>query len=295
MGYMGFGMRKEVYTRKPKEAFKKLKQVHGEIPKNEKGLSDADYKALKGLRKYRFLHFYQSRVFRVLSLIVIASITFGTVWYLELGEYYKKYQQAKFDEEGIVQYFNSNEAKLNTVYSFFSTRRNKIVSVYRGFLDYQVLNLKSIDLSHKFHVDSVNRINYFTDWTDKKCTINNNKLTVSGKGFIAKTYNDSWLLEITFSNGKPTNATVLKYLNTDWNELKKILKILKTNDWTISTNENHISLHYKHPEFNNYNIIFSDYPPNQLPEEWQIKGYNVKSGTIKEGKVYWTRLEEIPS
>jgi len=30
MGYMGFGMRKEVYTRKPKVPFKKMKQLYGD-------------------------------------------------------------------------------------------------------------------------------------------------------------------------------------------------------------------------------------------------------------------------
>ena len=28
MGYMGFGMRKEVYTRKPKRAFEKIKKAY---------------------------------------------------------------------------------------------------------------------------------------------------------------------------------------------------------------------------------------------------------------------------
>lgn len=30
MGYMGFGMRKEVYTRKPKSSFSRIKKVYGD-------------------------------------------------------------------------------------------------------------------------------------------------------------------------------------------------------------------------------------------------------------------------
>ena len=30
MGYMGFGMRKEVYTRKPKTSFSKMKKIYGD-------------------------------------------------------------------------------------------------------------------------------------------------------------------------------------------------------------------------------------------------------------------------
>ena len=30
MGYMGFGMRKEVYTRRPKTSFSKMKKIYGD-------------------------------------------------------------------------------------------------------------------------------------------------------------------------------------------------------------------------------------------------------------------------
>lgn len=34
MGYMGFGMRKEVYTRKPKTSFSKMKKIYGDHLEN---------------------------------------------------------------------------------------------------------------------------------------------------------------------------------------------------------------------------------------------------------------------
>lgn len=56
MGYMGFGMRKEVYTRKPKRSFSRLKEIYGEnlerfklISKNKKKWSE---KEKDDFRKY---------------------------------------------------------------------------------------------------------------------------------------------------------------------------------------------------------------------------------------------------
>lgn len=45
MGYMGFGMRKEVYTRKPRKPFKKLKKLLDiELKKgHKKGIQKSDF------------------------------------------------------------------------------------------------------------------------------------------------------------------------------------------------------------------------------------------------------------
>ncbi len=54
MGYMGFGMRKEAYTRKPKTSFSKMKKIYGDhledFHKSKKNLnrwSDKDKEAFK--------------------------------------------------------------------------------------------------------------------------------------------------------------------------------------------------------------------------------------------------------
>lgn len=45
MGYMGFGMRKEVYTRKPKRAFDKIKEIY------DKDGAKTDHTTKKSIRR----------------------------------------------------------------------------------------------------------------------------------------------------------------------------------------------------------------------------------------------------
>jgi hypothetical protein len=291
MGYMGFGMRKEVYARKPKEAFKKLKQVHGEIPKVEKGLSDSEYLDLKQHRKSRFRHFYESKIFKVLSSAIILASVLVLTWVFGLSKYYLNYQQEQFEKRGIIDYYESNKDDLNLIKSFFSTRQKKLESVYRGFLGYQALAVKSIDVPFSYNIDSINLITYNTSWTDKICTIKNDTLTISGKGFIPKFIPKLWVLNISFSKPEPINSSILNYLDTDWDELSKILLILKKNNWTVLTKENYIRIRYEQPLFGQYNIIFSSYSLNGLSNQLDVEGYTIKSGTIAKDSVYWTRFE----
>ena len=75
MGYMGFGMRKEVYTRKPKEAFKRIKKVYGEdvnFPKsNVKLKSNRPPEAFK---RYRFKPLYKMKGYKIIKWSIITII-----------------------------------------------------------------------------------------------------------------------------------------------------------------------------------------------------------------------------
>ncbi|MTI41452.1 hypothetical protein [Fulvivirga lutimaris] len=291
MGYMGFGMRKEVYSRKPKEAFKKLKQVHGEKPKKEKGLDDSEYLELKQYRKSRFRHFYESKIFKVLSSGIIVASVLVLMWVFGLSTYYLNYKQEQFDKHGIIEYYESKKDDLNLIESFFSARRKKIESVDEGFLGYQALKVKSIDIPFSYHIDSINLVNYNTSWTDKVCSIKHSTLIITGKGFVPKSYPKLWLLDILFSKPKPINPSILNYLDSDWDELSRILLILKNNNWTVSTKENYIRIGYEHPTFRQYNIMFSKSSLNEFSDKQHIEGYTLKSGTIVKDGVYWTRFE----
>ena len=82
MGYMGFGMRKEVYTRRPKTSFSKMKKIYGDhmedfhkskAPKNE--WSEQDKEEFKRIvaNKIKQSNLMES-VFNAIIYFAIASI-----------------------------------------------------------------------------------------------------------------------------------------------------------------------------------------------------------------------------
>lgn len=74
MGYMGFGMRKEVYTRKPKEVFKRLKKIYGpgaSVPKSNIKLKT---QRPVSYEKHTYKPFYQTRFYKITKLIILAIL-----------------------------------------------------------------------------------------------------------------------------------------------------------------------------------------------------------------------------
>lgn len=74
MGYMGFGMRKEAYTRKPKAAFKKVKKVYGEKPVFPKSKTTAPAPGkIKLYRWQRSNHAGDSVFFKLFIFLVLVA------------------------------------------------------------------------------------------------------------------------------------------------------------------------------------------------------------------------------
>lgn len=82
MGYMGFGMHKEVYTRKPNTSFSKMKKIYGDhmedfhkskAPKKE--WSEKDKEEIKRIVKNKIKQNYMMEsVFNTIIYFAIASI-----------------------------------------------------------------------------------------------------------------------------------------------------------------------------------------------------------------------------
>ena len=84
MGYMGFGMRKEVYTRRPKTSFSKMKKIYGDhledfrANKTAKGeWSDKDKEEFKRIvadkiKRHNALEGLGNAVVFMLILVIVA-------------------------------------------------------------------------------------------------------------------------------------------------------------------------------------------------------------------------------
>ena len=79
MGYMGLGMRKEDYTRKPKRSFDKIKKIYGDTLDFPKTKSKAKIDKPVSFRRKRFKHFGDMafvKVIKVVFFLVILSLLF---------------------------------------------------------------------------------------------------------------------------------------------------------------------------------------------------------------------------
>lgn len=90
MGYMGFGMRKEVYTRKPRTSFGKMKEIYGDhmetfrqSKKVRKEWSEEDKEAFKKfvtnkIKKHNMMEgTYNAIIYFAIASIVGAAIYFA--------------------------------------------------------------------------------------------------------------------------------------------------------------------------------------------------------------------------
>ncbi len=75
---MGFGMRKEVYTRKPKKVFEKVKEVYSDTLKKRKQ-TKATLSVNISDEKHSYKPFFETRLFKVVRLLF---------WILFLGLFY---------------------------------------------------------------------------------------------------------------------------------------------------------------------------------------------------------------
>ena len=87
MGYMGFGMKREVYTRKPKQPFKKLRKIYEnelyskkyKSQGNGKSFSKAEVERIKSkIRK----DFKKANIRHSILVAICAFITLILFWYL---------------------------------------------------------------------------------------------------------------------------------------------------------------------------------------------------------------------
>ncbi len=75
MGYMGFGMKKEVYTRKPKVAFEKIKRIYGNETKKSKSSLNNRSKKVKGRYvRVKYKHFRDTLFYKIMIIVIIAII-----------------------------------------------------------------------------------------------------------------------------------------------------------------------------------------------------------------------------
>lgn len=85
MGYMGFGMRKEDYQRKPKEVFSKIK-AYQNFKKHTTQNPEKHHTNVaveKFVRYNSYQHFYETKFFKAIFIIILLFVVIFVIYILK--------------------------------------------------------------------------------------------------------------------------------------------------------------------------------------------------------------------
>lgn len=247
MGYMGFGMRKEVYKRKPKKPFLRIK-------KNQKVASSTSnkpkYNASKEYQNIRFKSLRDRKWFKVFLLILsLATVVYFVILFVVLPYQFEKGKREFETVDVITQYEDSGYKEL---ISFFESRRDILESVqrawYAGGLEVWI---KSPDYQKD---DQFGETYFDISDADSVRILNGALITYTSKGMITRKSN--WRTFFRVKNTKTINTDMLNYLTTTREEFGSILKQVHREDLNIGNTGAKTVLSFKN-FYDTYSILYS--------------------------------------
>jgi hypothetical protein len=287
MGYMGFGMRKEDYTRKPKESFKTIKRIYGDnldIPKV--GVDEQQGGVVTNTKRHRFTHFFETTLYKLVMLLVAVVVGSVVLWTFLIKDLYKKHLTNEFEQSGIIEYYKQNEKTLSLIKRYLQNADGKIISMsYKDWNDRISLVLCNRNQNSASLDSTIERFSYdgFHNEESNKDKVDNGKLVLED-GHIK----EHWIYDLDYVLISQVDKSFIDYLGVSQKEMKNTLIALRNRNLDAEINEGTVSITFEHPEFETYEILYTDkLPKASVTEE---DGYETitRSGRIAEG-IYWTK------
>lgn len=296
MGYMGFGMRKEVYTRKPKAAFKKLKKIYGKHPNLPASNVPKAPSNSTSFEKHSYKPFFQTLPYLIFKRTLILFLLGTGIWFGCLDEPFLEYQRKRFEQNEIVNFYHTELQEYQRILSFLESRTDRIISIhFTGLYDSFDFRIRSTKL------DTLNpysmRYVSFEGIEERTRQLNhdeivNGTITVERKGFLTKTYQNNWAYSLRSVVPNQVPSSMIDYLESDREELLQFFNDVKSiNEW-VNVEPDSISVHFHDPRFGRYTIVYSTQAPVPTSE---LKGgyyYNTLVGKL-DNNVYWIRNEKV--
>jgi hypothetical protein len=278
--YMGFGMRKEVYTRKPRKSFEKIKRVFGIGKQNapNEELTDTHIKVK------RFRHFYQTWIFRCIAIFTIGSF----LWLTWLKESYQGFREHRFQKTGLVTHYTENKKLYASLRRYFDEREDRLVTIGRqdesnGFF----VGIKEANTSNNAHDSLVYRLRV---WGYRMNSLDFVKPVVK-QGNLWMDSDDAvypcWIVEYNDIDLSSIDQSMIDYMKASRKEFNAIGQLISRSNLVVSKDQGPVSITFHHGEFGEYQIIFSDTIPSS--KSIIIDGHEeiTESGRIESG-VCWT-------
>ncbi|MHA7101626.1 hypothetical protein [Roseivirga pacifica] len=250
MGYMGFGMRKEVYKRKPKKSFERIKE-HQKFEINTKHLPK--YNVSKEYQNFRFKSLRDRKWFRLALRALLFVFVLFLVWISVIVPYRFERGKSEFESHGIVSFFDDND--FDHLLGFVSQRSDKILSIEKHWFDSGVgIWIKSPNYGGDGFFGRTSVAHNDGD----KISIENDVLYLSTET-ENKVFDSDWSIYLTINNISDLDETVIEYLRTTRSELDEILRAVYNKGLEIENSENGSLL-----SFNNYYGYYSIHHQSEL-------------------------------
>ncbi|UXE67907.1 MAG: hypothetical protein KA713_04730 [Chryseotalea sp. WA131a] len=279
MGYMGFGMRKEDYTRKPKKAFKKYKE-HFETNRALQDDVENYWNTNEKISRYKQLK--ETLGFRIFIALILV-VAFGyIIWIFLIREPLFLSQQKEFEENGINQYFVSNEKEVMLINKFAQSLTKRMVSLnYVNWCDCFEITLKHYQVE-KFN-DEVNWVDPFFLSLEK---LKDYKI-LDDASLIAENqrFANRWMFTFRFSPNGIDSIQPLRYLNIKPKEFRQILNAFKKNSAKLDLSRG-TSIELLNKKFGPYRFLIA----NSLGPKIDSTSV-IRTGTIRPG-LKWIKIEE---
>lgn len=299
MGYMGFGMRKIDYTRKPKKAFERIKEVYGEyggaLPKSPD--SEHSYGVPSSFEKHRYQPFYKTRSFRIIKWLVISAIALLAVWFFGFRERYHEHQHQQFELSSFTGYYEQELKNHSEALYFLSSRTNLVCNAnYRAHEGVYDLTLRDASLPPNTATDNISFVRYNALRTrqprENYSEIENGNLIVYQDTKESLTISENWVYAMFGMKPNQIHPSVLDYLNSTQSEFLAFLKSLKQADTYIWVYPDSVVTQFEHPEFGLYNMVYSAQPLSSTTELEGKYVYQTFVGKLDE-RIYWVRKDRV--
>jgi hypothetical protein len=222
MGYMGFGMRKEDYKRKPKKPFKKHRKTS--IPEAQEG-SEAGYRASQTYNQIRLKPIRERRWFRFLILLSTLFLFWLLLDVIVLDAVYYKYRARQFEKAGMAGYYAEEAQAVDSVFHFMDSQQGRIASI--SISDSVRLRLRSDGYFERINGRTPRAhhlgLDYFGKTEQFEITEGNLKFKYHD---YYRTHKEYWSCDMKLSSVSEIPSRVFDHLQTDAGKLQNILNLV---------------------------------------------------------------------
>jgi hypothetical protein len=288
---MGFGMRKEDYTRRPKKSFDKIKKIYGEdldLPK-VKGKTDEQI-SIENLETRRFKHFYQTRTFTIISITFFISIIGYSVWDLWIFDILKDRQINKFERIGIINYYKDNKSDFLSIKEYITEKSNRISQItFDSKTKTYTISIRDKNLNNTVPKNEI--FHYYYNGKSFP-SISNDRIDNGILVLKNNSFDKNWTYTFLDVKLEQIDKSFFEYIDNSSTKLSKIVTLIKDKGIGVIRNNDETSISFNHSNYGQYNIVFTDKVLKDSKLKLGDTDLETKVGQIDNG-VYWTKTKFV--